>query len=325
MRRSLIRTLLAALLLVAAAEVAAAQTCVRIDEGYDTLTPDERTAAVLIMKKTLVSAGQSVDARDCQSTYTLSHIRLGRTILVTLAGPQGSREGQALGLDDLPAIYSQLVRSLLTGHPMGSLAVLDRGNVSEAQDRAPRRVQSDGYWHARIGAAALFGPTVEPMAAFGFGYRAAFDHYGVDMSFLNFAMSDSSSYDAPRGASGSLIRLEGLRFITPAANRSAYVGGGLSYGWTSLSRPSGLGYPTTGRGSGLRGELTVGYEIARVTAARLFVQADVTLPFYNVAFDTFTYPTGSSRTSGPPTVTTERRYAPSIALTVGLGWQRGRR
>ena len=169
MPRLLLRAVLTVMLLAGAAQAASAQTCVGIDESYDTLAPDERTAAVLLVKKALVAAGQGVDSRECQSTYTLSHIRLGRTILVTLSGAQGSREGQALGLDDLPAVYSQLVRSLLTGHPMGSLAVLDRGNVSEAQDRAPRRVQSDGYWHARIGSAALFGPTVEPMAAFGFG------------------------------------------------------------------------------------------------------------------------------------------------------------
>jgi hypothetical protein len=78
-----------------------------------------------------------------------------------------------------------------------------------------------------------------------------------------------------------------------------------------------------GSGSGLQGGLTAGYEIARATSARVFVQADVTLPFYHVDFRTYSYPEPPSNGRYlTPIVTTESEYTPSIAISVGFGWQR---
>ena len=313
------------LLLTGAARAASAQTCIRIDESADMLAPNERTAALLLVRKQFELAGHPVAETGCQTTYTLSHIRLGSTIIVTITGALGSREGKALGLDDLPAVYSQLVRSLTTGEPMGSIAVLDRTNVSAAQDLPPRRVQSEGYWHARVGYASLFGPTTHPAASFGFGYRAVFDRIGLDMSFLNFQLDNPGSYYSGGSSVVSLIKLEGLYYISPAANRSAYFGGGVSYGRTEIRTANGTDFPADGRGAGLQGELTAGYEIGRVTSARFFVQADVTLPFYDVAFETFSYPgSPSGGRFGPPTITVDRKYAPSLTFSIGLGWQRRR-
>jgi hypothetical protein len=317
---------------MAAAKAAGAQTCVTIDEPHDMLGPADRTAAVLLVEKQFELAGHRPGSSACAATYTLSHIRLGTTIVVTMTGPGGSREGTALGLDDLPAVYSQLVRSLTTGQPMGSLAVLDRGNVSAVQDLPARRVQPDGYWHARVGYGGIFGPSTQPAASFGFGYRAEFDRLGVDLSFLNMQRNDAGSYYGRTSSTMSLVKLEGLYFTHPEGNRSAYFGGGLSYGRTEvqITDASDLatgGFPVSGRGAGLQGELTAGYEIARVTAVRLFTQVDVTLPFYDVTFEHFTYPQAppaNGRFSGP-TVTTERKYAPSVAVSVGLGWQRRHR
>jgi hypothetical protein len=290
------------------------------------LAKDERLAAVLLVRKQFELAGHHVADTGCETTYTLSHIRLGNTIIVTLSGALTSREGKALGLDDLPAVYSQLVRSLTTGQPMGSLAVLDRTNVSASQDLPPRRLQSDGYWHARVGHASLFGPATHQAASFGFGYRAVFNRLGLDMSFLNFQLDDSGASYSPGSSVLTLVKLEGLYFTSPNANRSAYFGGGLSYGRTEIRTENGADFPTTGRGSGLQGELTFGYEIARVTSARLFAQADVTLPFYEVVSETYSFPDRPANGRyAPPTITTERQYAPSLTLSVGLGWQRGRR
>jgi hypothetical protein len=314
------------LLMSGAAREAIAQTCIKIDESHDTLAEDERAAALLLVRKQFELAGHRAAETGCQTTYTLSHIRLGSTIIVTLSGAMGSREGQALGLDDLPAVYSQLVRSLTTGQPMGSLGVLDRTNVSASQDLPPRRVQSDGYWYARVGHASLFGPMTRHMASFGFGYRAEFNRLGLDMSFLNFQLDDSSGFYGAGGSTVSLIKLEGLYFSNPTANRSAYAGGGVSYGRTQTRTANGAGVPSYGRGAGLQGELTAGYEIARVTSVRLFAQADVTLPFYNIISETFTYPEGPfTGRYVPPTLSIERQYAPSLVVSVGLGWQRRHR
>jgi hypothetical protein len=328
MTRLLLRASICLLVVMTcAARTASAQTCITLDEQHDTLSPDERPAALLLVKKEFELAGRPIADRDCQVTYSLSHIRLGTTIIVTLAGPSGSRQGKALGLDDLPAVYSQMVRSLVTGQPMGSLAVVDRTNVTASQDLPPRRVQSEGAWNARVGYASLFGPSTSPAASFGFGYRAEFDRLGLDFSFLNFQTSGDGGYSSGGHSVFSLIKLEGLYFTNPTGNRSAYAGGGLSYGRTEVRMSdAAMGYPKYGDGAGLQGELTAGYEIARVTSVRLFVQADATLPFYHVVFETYGVPQPS--TNGrfvPPTVTIERKYMPSLTLSVGFGWSRWHR
>ena len=312
------------LLLCAMPRVAAAQTCVRIDDANDSLSRDDRVAAVRLVKKEFELAGHRVADLPCEATYTLSHIRLGNTIVVSLAGPLGSREGKALGLDDLPAVYSQMVKSLTTGQPMGSLAVLDRTNVSAAQDAPPRRMQSEGLWYGRVGHDTLFGDTAHSGASFGFGYRGEFDRLGFDLSFRNVHTSGSGSYSSSGGSAMSLIKIEGLYFVSPTANRSAYFGGGVSYGRTDLRIASQQGYPSSGHGSGLQAELSGGYEIARVTSARLFVQADVTLPLYHVEFENYSLERAPNGQYLPPTITVDQRYAPRLTLSVGLGWQRRR-
>lgn len=321
----IVRMSLSLLVMSAVAGTAAAQTCVRIDEAYDTLARDERTAAVLMVKKQFEQNGHRVADTACDATYTLSHLRLGNTIVVSLSGPLGSREGKALGLDDLPAVYSQMVRSLTTGQPMGSLSVLDRSNVSAAQDEPPRRLRSEGFWHVRVGHATLFGPTPHHGASFGFGYRAEFDRIGLDVSFFNLQTSGSGSYLSPGGSALTLVKLEGLYFLSPTTNRSAYFGGGLSYGRTDLRRRESEGFQSSGRGAGLQAELSAGYEFARVTSVRMFAQADVTLPLYHVEFETFSYARPATGPYLPPTVTVEKHYAPTLTVSVGLGWGRSRR
>jgi hypothetical protein len=323
MRYRLAGSTLCALMLVAgSAGMAGAQTCVKIDETYDTLPPDERTAARLLLAKQFERAGIRIAADGCADTYLLSHIRLGSTISVTLSGPLGTREATALGLDDLPAVYSQMVRSLTTGQPMG-LGVVDRSNVSATQDEPPRRVHSEGYWYTRLGFGSMFGPSTQEGAAFGFGYRTAFDRFGLDVSFFNGQMGNDRGYQADGGSIWSMIKLQGLVFTHPAANRSGYFGGGLSYGRADLREARSGDYPRYGRGSGLQADLTAGYEITRAMSTRIFVQADVTLPFYEVQFERYSYlePPAPGRYL-IPVVTRDSRYAPSVALSVGFGWQR---
>jgi hypothetical protein len=114
------------------AGAADAQVCVEIDTPRDTLGPQDRAAAVLLLTRQFALTGEEV-AADCATPYKLAHVKLGNTITVTLSGPKGTREGLALGLDDLPALYSQMVRSLQTGRPMTGLGVVDRTNVTAAQ------------------------------------------------------------------------------------------------------------------------------------------------------------------------------------------------
>ena len=234
MHTCLVRSAFFAMMLTAgAARIANAQTCIAIDEQRDMLTQDERTAARLLVGKQFEVTGRRVAERDCAETYTVSHIRLGTTITVTLSGPAGKREATALGLDDLRAVYSQMVRSLTTGQPMG-VGVLDRTNVSATQDLPPRRVFSEGLWYARVGYGSLFGQSTDNGAAFGFGYRAEFDRLGLDVSFLNGQLNDSGSYyiisDGRKlmfSSAGDLAARGYKTSNTPAANIAAYESGGL--------------------------------------------------------------------------------------------------
>ena len=192
--------------------------------------------------------------------------------------------------------------------------VVDRTNVSAAQSHN-LRVDSDSIFYARLGYGAIFAGQTQGVPSVGLiGYRHELDSFGIDVSFMNFQFNNSGSYNgyygpASNASSGSWIKLEGLYFNTPLANRTAYVGGGLSWGGTSISDGN-----QSWDGSGLQGELTAGYEIARASTIRLFTQADVSIPFYSL--------TGVSDARAVPV--TSRGYAPSVTVSMGLGWQRRR-
>jgi hypothetical protein len=289
-----------------------ADVCVTIDQAHDTFPPEDRVAALLLVARQLELAGEHVVSEECSTPYTVGHVRLGGTIIVTLSGQGDFREGTALGLDDLPALYSQMVRSIVTGQPMTAMSVVDRSNVTIAQSSA-RRVHSDSLWYARLGYGGVFGDDAYGTPAFGFGYRAELDSFAIDVSFLNFQVGTSSGASTDATA-GSLLKLSGLYFLNPKANLTGYFGGGLSYGHSTFgdwNYSSAGNYHTAWDGSGLQGELTVGYEIARATSLRLFVQADAVLPFYKVTAESF------SRSAS--VTTTDRRYAPSLVVSIGLG------
>ena len=122
------------------------------------------------------------------------------------------------------------------------------------------------------------------MPALGFGYRAELDAFAIDVSFLNVQFSANDTFSSRGASTHSLLKLSGLYFLSPRANRSADFGGGLSYGRQNFgggAYDAPTGYYSSGwQGSGLQGELTAGYEFARATTFRMFVQADAVLPFY---------------------------------------------
>lgn len=303
----------------AAQPVARAGVCIAIDAAQDTLSPEDRRAAVLLVAREFERAGTHVVSDGCDERYSLSHVRLGHTIVVTLAGPAGRRDGEAVGLDDLPALYSQLVRAILTGREVGAMAVVDRTNVTTPQADV-RRVHVDSFGYARLGYGAVLGAGGASHPAFGVGYRAELDSFALDVSFLNQQLPSSSNvYGSSSGSAGSFVKLEALHYTRPKTNASAYFGGGLSWGAVSGPASSSATSYSSWRGSGLQGELTAGYEWPRATDLRVFVQADATLPFYRTRGDTITY--SQSRAT---TFSTGSRYNPAIAVSVGLGWQRHR-
>jgi hypothetical protein len=296
------------------AGTAEAQVCIRIDEARDMLSDKERMAALLYLEKQFELSGRQV-VPDCPTPYTISHIRLGDAITVTLSGPEGQRVGTAHGLSDLPALFSQLVPSLTSGR-----RVVDRTNVTVGQASA-LRVHTESYFYARLGYGSVFSGRVYGNAALGFGNRTELDSYAIDVSFLNAQLDGHNGYSASSSSAASLLKLEGLYFARPRANTSPYIGAGMSYGSTSVGtdayylKTNNKAY-SAWRGSGLQGEVTAGYEMSRTTTIRMFVQADVSLPFYHLLSQS--YSTSNS-------VNTSRRYVPSMVVSIGLGWSRNHR
>jgi len=277
---------------------AASEVCIAVDEAHDTLAPADRTAARLLIGKQFEIAGWRVVPDGCSNAYLLSHVKLGYTISVVLTGPAGRREGTARGLDDLIPLYSQMVRSIVTGRPMEGMKVIDRTNVTEAQTRPPRRMASDSFGYVRIGAGNQ-GPGM------GFGYRTELDAVAIDVSFLNFTRQTGTSATYPYYSSGSgtfsFVKMTALHFMKGKANSSLYFGGGVSTGGAYVSD---FRSKRTWSGRGLQGELAIGHEFGRASTMCIFVQAEATLPLYRMAV------------SGGPS-----RYIPTYGISVGFGWQ----
>lgn len=315
-------SLMASLLLFAwTPRAAAADVCVSVDEARDTFTAQGRSAALLLLARQFELEGERVVPPGCPNGYMVSHIQFGTRITITLSGPKGQRDATAKGMDDVPAVYSQMVRSLIRGQPMDAPGIVDRTNVSDTQASAPNRIHSDSLYYARLGYGAIFGEDTYGVPSIGvFGYRHERDRLGIDVSFLNIQYkSVDSSYVYGSTSSGSWLKLELLRFTNPVSDRSLYFGGGLSWSYTDLDAGLDNGY-TSWHGSGLQGELTAGLELGRASSMLVFVQGDVGLPFYETQGDTYTY------SMVPPythTTVTTSRYAPSVTVSFGLGWQRG--
>ena len=301
---------------------ARADVCLAVDEARDTFSPSDRSAALLLLARQFELAGERVVPAGCSTEYVVSHVQFGTRITITLSGPMGQRDATAMGKDDVPAVYSQMVRSLLRGLPMEATGVVDRTNVSGTQAAEPNRIHSDSVWYARLGYGAHFADQAYGGPSVGFfGYRREGNRYGIDVSFLNFQYKSSSSTpyayasQGSSGMTGSWLKLEILRYFAPASDRSFYGGAGLSWSTTNLDHDT-----TRWEGDGLQGELTAGYEFGRAGSIHVFFQGDVGLPFYDLQGMTYTY------TNAPPfirDVIVAHRYVPSFSISLGLGWQRG--
>lgn len=310
MRSQLSRSLKCVVLIVTMmSSVAHADVCIQIDEARDTLTQTERTAALLLIAKQFESQGQHIAPDLCTKSYVLSHVRFGDTITVVLVGPSSQREAMAMSMNEVPAVYSQLVRAILSGRPVGSMTtVVDRTNVIEMQAE-PKRVHSDALFYVRLGYGGVLNGGGGP--AMGMGIRRELDAFAIDVSFLNVQTASDAGYSYGGGSSGSWLKLSALRYLNRTGNATPYIGGGLSWGSVIASQPD-----LHLHGSGLQGELTAGYEMLRASNIRLFVQTDLVFPFYSAKAEVFR-----------PRMTPlrERRYMPSASLSFGMGWDKGRR
>ena len=171
------------------------------------------------------------------------------------------------------------------------------------------------FGYARLGYGGAFADNIRSAPAIGFGYRGELESVAFDVSFFNY-MVGTRAYDDGSVFAGSVLKLQVLRFLDGESDRSAYVGGGFSWGGISAS---GRGTPYTGgwHGSGLQGEISTGYEFRGNTPLRVFIQADVGVPFFRATRESFTVfnQPGSFRSTA-----VDRRFIPSAVLSFGMGW-----
>jgi hypothetical protein len=220
-------------------------------------------------------------------------------------------------------------------HPTAATAAacevgVDKADTCAAQaggtPRSRRQAGPRVFGYGRLGSGIVFADRTHHAPAIGIGLRAELDTFAVDLSVLNFSLAFDPYERSTDITVGSRYKLSALRFITPDADRSAYVGGGLSWGLVSVGRDlqpgTGIG-ATSWHGDGLQGELTVGYELARASGIRIFAQADATLPCFRAASETYAYSRPESGVQGSTGV--EYRYVPSAVVSIGIGWQRHRR
>lgn len=305
MNRASLHLCLIAGALCAAAATAQAQPappagaiCVSIDPSRDTLTVDERVAARALVLQAFEAEKLPVDGSNaaCAEVYAVTNIKLGNTINVTISGPRGQRTGRATRLDDLPNVYSQMVKSLVTGAPMetggGST---DRTNVTRDQ-AAPRRVAADNLKYISLGYGGVVAGRFAYGPAFGGGYRKELDRIGLDLA-INFLLANDT--DTSDGVTMAIPRLGIVFYQEPLADSTLYYGAGLSYGFAVAGDGDEIF-----AGSGMQLHAIGGYEAFRSSTLRGFVQLEANFPLYK---------SESSETD-------ERRYTPSIAVTVGIGW-----
>ena len=199
------------------------------------------------------------------------------------------------------------------------LAALVAAAPVYAQQQTPQpEFRSFGY--ARLGYGAAFGDTTHSAPAIGFGYRGELESVAFDVSFFNY-MVGSGRYDDGFVFAGSVIKLQVLRFLDGASDRSAYLGGGFSWGGISASDRS-TSYTDGWDGSGLQGEFSTGYEFRGNTPLRLFIQADVGIPFFRARRESITVfnQPGSLRST-----VVDSRFIPSAVVSFGMGWNTRRR
>jgi hypothetical protein len=279
-----------------------AGVCVYIDPARDTLAEQERAAAHAILLQTFEGEGLSTDASNtsCTETYQVSNIKLGNTINVTISGPRGQRNGRATKLDDLPNVYSQMVKSMLTGAPMATgSGPVDRTNVTRDQS-APRRVAADNLKYIQLGYGAITarGNTATG-PAFAGGYRKELDRAAIDISISFLLANDTSIND---GVTMAIPKLLMLWNQEPVADSTVYYGGGASYGFSWVGSGD-IGGGADYTGSGVQGHAVAGYAGFRSSTIRYFLQLDVTLPIYK------------SRSSS-----TDTGWSPSAIFSLGFGW-----
>ena len=272
-------TSLALVGIVATSSNALAGVCVKINVDRDTLSADDRRAARITLENTLENHGIMPIGEPCESTYVLSHTKLGEEVTVRMSVGSELRTLRARGIEDLPSAYDQMVASIKNGTPLADN--IGRRNVLNKQtNRNKQELESVLY----LGLGGVFSELNEeaaPMMRMGYRFETDSAGFGIVGSLTPFPTT---------GGGGAGLDFEGLYFFDGEAASSLYVGGALGYQGYSYGEPSFDDLDSTVNqgdgnwsGAGFAVRPIVGWEFFRATSGRLFVQAEANLPTYHMS------------------------------------------
>jgi hypothetical protein len=249
---------------------AEAGICLKVDTERDNMGEQDRRGGMALLSSEVEDKGGVVGG-DCETTWVVVHIKLGRSVTVSARSGEKTYKMTAEAVEDLPRVYAQLAHGIVTGEPLKNS--IDRSNVTRGQSQG-RRVKSEYM------ATVLFGGTAYPPAGalvaptLGGGFRVEMDHWAIDATAkLAWPAGDPEGghqFSAMQG------HLNALRFGDPLAPSTWFYGGGLGYGLTYWQNG-----PDSGDGHGFEAGGIAGYELGRASTMRLFVQADLTVPLYS--------------------------------------------
>lgn len=129
-----------------------------------------------------------------------------------------------------------------------------------------------------VGGSAVLAPGSPTYAGYGIhlmGLRVEFPHFALIL------IPRFSNWTAPALRGQSMLRLDGslgARYLFTPTRGSPFVGGGLTYGLTTIDDTPGS--PGDARGNGAGAYAEVGYEFFRSTWYQLSVGLRADAPFY---------------------------------------------
>ncbi len=278
----------------------ASEICVAIDTERDNLSEGDRKAVLMLAKQEIEEAGYRIISQGCEDEIVLSSVKIGTSVTLSATRGDDQRRLVAQGLDDIPNVCSQIIKSLLSGEPLA--LSMDRTNVTKGQAE-PKREKADFLTMFRGGAMVhTVGVPVGPNL--GVGMRVELDNWAIEAeSAFGFSLSDHASRSDNGGSFSFGAHLGGLYFFDGESSHSAFAGLGVGYGTTALVTKS----TDLWTGAGFDFKVSLGYEILRASTIRMFIQTEALIPTYQLGAD-----------SGNLDKTD--RYNPSYMISFGIGY-----
>jgi hypothetical protein len=283
-------------------------TCAAIDETRDTLTPEQRTAALARVSRALMDANVLVVEQGCTDPFVLSHEKDGDRSIVRLAASGVALRVADPGAHDRDRAYARLVERLLekreeaAGEQTKQDAAQEasapaRDTVAVVEAAAADRVEPSNA--PQLDVEAPYVPETGVRKDNVFYGKLLVGNYGSGVAVgVTIPLKPTLAFDVSAGGTGgdqkdmAFVGARVFGYRDPELSSSLYYGGGLS-----LAGQTDRGSD----GSGLRLEAALGVALNRTKQTRFFLEGSAGIPLYDM--------TGGDGES----------YEPTFMLSFGVG------